>query len=38
MYPFLVFVHVASAFICKLAHGATAAVLFQLPKRRLPER
>lgn len=34
MYRFLVFIHVSSAFLFMLAHGATAAVMFKLRDER----
>lgn len=36
MYRFLVFLHVGSAFLFMLAHGATAAAMFRLRRERDP--
>lgn len=36
MYPFFVFVHVSSAFVFMLAHGATATVMYRLRVEREP--
>ena len=38
MYPWLIFLHVLSAFAFFLAHGATAAVMFKLRSERDPAR
>lgn len=38
MYPWIVFLHVASAFTFLLTHGASAAVAFRLRQEKSPER
>jgi len=38
MYLWIVFLHVLSAFLFMLAHGATAAVMFAMQSERSPER
>ena len=38
MYLWIVFIHVLSAFLFMLAHGATAAVMFAMQAERNPER